>query len=299
MSKLSGTVIGKDDLIDFLDKCSDLSFEIKTLKSLSDKGFKCDHSGTYDDPATKKPRQFDIRATLNDHRSFLRLAVECKNVRDNFPLLISCMPRRREEAFHEIVFSVTSRKYVLGNRPNPIVPALLPVSRSIRLTHDRTFYKFGEPVGKACDQVGKNPNGEITANDAGIYEKWSQSLSSADDLVLESCYDGSYRTKDVALSLVFPVLVVPNGRLWMTSFDEHGGRTADPFQIDRCSYFVNRDYYHRSVSGGDRLTLSHLEIVTTNGLVKFIDEVTHKLTWNYRTFPWEDIDELVPDVQRL
>jgi hypothetical protein len=91
------------DLINFLDTQSDFAFELKTLKILNENGFCCEHGGTYHDPVTRKPRQFDIRATKVWQDLCMQLAVECKNLSDSSPLLILCVPRSPAEAFHEVV----------------------------------------------------------------------------------------------------------------------------------------------------------------------------------------------------
>lgn len=105
MVKRSSHVVGHTDLREYLGNHSDFSFEIRVLNSLVKCGFACEHGGTYDDPVTQKPRQFDIRATQCFGNRFVRLAVECKNIRDASPLLVSCVPRAPEDAFHEIVAS--------------------------------------------------------------------------------------------------------------------------------------------------------------------------------------------------
>ena len=120
--------------------------------------------------------------------------------------------------------------------------------------------------------------------------KWSQALSSADELTYFACNDGSERTGDVALSLVFPVVVVPDGRLWVTDYDNNGNRTIDPQLADRCSFFVDRSYYHRSPSGGDQVTLSHLEFVTVTGLAALVADVCGSDANLDKTFPKEVVD---------
>lgn len=201
------------------------------------------------------------------------------------------MPRREEEAFHEIVLSVDPERQPIEPRPNPYIPAMLRSSKNARLTGEHTIYKAGEPVGKSCDQVGRSGQGEITSGDSGIYEKWAQALSSADDLTYLACSDGSDRTGSIALSLVFPVVVIPEGRLWRVSYDAQGARLGDPEQTDRCSYFVGRDYYHPSPAGGDGLTISHLEFVTVKGLWQFIDDLCGDEAKIGRTFPLDHVAE--------
>jgi hypothetical protein len=154
MAKLKSDPIGQADLLAYLASQSDFSFELQVLKALRDTGLACEHGGTYDDPTTNKPRQFDIRATKNIGRRFLRLAVECKNLRTNYPLLAFCVPRRTEEAYHEIIRSVTSSMASrLAGRQMP--GAIIPVSWNIPMQGAKSIYKPGDPVGKACAQVGR------------------------------------------------------------------------------------------------------------------------------------------------
>ena len=266
MAKLKPDPITHADFIDFLDGHSDFAFEVKTLNALIGLGFTCDHAGTYDDPSTQKPREYDIRATRQIGKRFLRLAVECKNLRTNFPLLISCLPRRTDEAFHEVVYSVSSNRkafQAFGGR-----------SKTFRIAGADSLYPAGDPAGKSCDQVGRsNHNGEIISGDSGVYDKWAQALSSADELTYLACSDGEARTGDIAYSLVFPLVVVPDGRLWWTLYHTDGSRVSDPEPTDRCSYFVNRPYVHRNPPGDDRLVISHLEFVTSNGLLELVHDL--------------------------
>ncbi len=60
MAKLKTDPITPADLVEFLNTTSDFGFEIKVMKVLAGLGFKLKHGGTYIDPVTEKPRQFDI-----------------------------------------------------------------------------------------------------------------------------------------------------------------------------------------------------------------------------------------------
>jgi hypothetical protein len=99
MAKLKPGAVTQADLIEYLDSYAVFSFEVGVLKALTELEFSCDHAGSYTDRATRKDREFDIRATKEFGKCFLRLAVECKNLRENFPLLVSCLPRREEDPF--------------------------------------------------------------------------------------------------------------------------------------------------------------------------------------------------------
>src|SRR5579864_2142597 len=103
MAKLKPDPITANDLADFATTNSDFGFEMQVLSRLRAEGFTCSHVGTYRDPVTDKMRQFDIRGSVDCGDSTLALAVECKNLRPNNPLLLSAVPRISAEAFHELL----------------------------------------------------------------------------------------------------------------------------------------------------------------------------------------------------
>lgn len=285
MAKLKTEAVAQSDLIEYLEQYSDFSFEVRVLKDLIGIGFSCEHAGIYTDRTTGKDREFDIRATKDYGKRYLRLAVECKNLRENYPLLISCLPRRREEAFHDIMISVNPEKIPLEEPSRPYMRAMLRESKTIRLEGELSVYKVGDPVGKTCGQVGRDTNGAIISGDSDVYARWSQALGSAADLTYRATRDGMERTGDVALSLVFPLLVVPNGRLWVAQFDDAGVCTSPPTQADRCSYFVDVEYRHKTLTVSDSQRISHMEFVTENGLLAFVDELCGTDDRVARTFP--------------
>jgi hypothetical protein len=295
MAKLKPEAITQADLIEYLDSYSDFSFEVGVLKKLIGLGFSCEHAGSYSDRATGKDREFDIRALKVFGKLFLRFAVECKNLRENYPLLVSCLPRREEEAFHDIIVSVNPEKLQLEEPPRVYSRAMLTESKAIRLKGEHSLYKVGQPVGKTCDQVGRGINGEIVSGDSDVYSKWSQALASAADLTHRATCDAMERTGDLALSLVLPILVVPNGRLWMVQFDETGARTSPPTQVERCSYFVNLSYWHNTGFGQSGQDISHLEFVTENGLFAFIDELCGTDERVAETFPVDHVQERIAE----
>ena len=101
--RLRTEAVVEQDLQEYLNGYSDFSFEIRALKMLRDHRIDCEHGGYYEDPVTGKPRQFDIRARVKNaaDKRVLRMAVECKNLRENFPLLVSCVPRQADEALKD------------------------------------------------------------------------------------------------------------------------------------------------------------------------------------------------------
>lgn len=292
MAKLKHDLVTKTDLMDYLTGESDFSFEVSTLRSLVKDGFSCDHGGTYIDPVTQKPRAFDIRAVKHFDNRHLRLAVECKNIRPYYPLLVSCVPRRDEEAFHEIIYSVDPERFPI--RGHDDVPGMSIRCNNFLLGGDQTIYKVGEPVGKSCVQVGRLPSKELSYSDTDIYDKWAQALNSADDVVDLAFSDGE-RQHRVALTLVFPIVVVPNGSLWRCEYDADGTLVVEPQPVDHCSFFVGREYDDSHALQPENVTLSHVDFLTSDGLLTFTKGLCDKLD---DTFPWKFLKEATKKLHR-
>ncbi len=180
MAKLKTDPITAADMVEFLDYSSDFGFELQVLNALVSLGFQCDHGGTYTDPVTERPRQYDIRATKIFHNCFIRMALECKNLRDNCPLLISCLPRSPEANYNDIYASARDDgpsffpRKTTATFSHPIGA----VAKAVRLRGDSSLYQLSTPVGKSSAQVGRDMNGNITSNDSDVYEKWAQAIAS-------------------------------------------------------------------------------------------------------------------------
>lgn len=286
MAKLKTDQIEQVDLLEYLNSYSDFSFELGVLKMLRERGIECEHGGHYEDPVTNKSREFDIRAKKTIKRWRIRAAIECKNIRENFPVLISCVPRHEQEAYHQIalVSEPTSDSTMIAHSMHQSRAKTL----SIREQH--SMYKALEPVGKSTVQVGRAIDNTISANDNELYEKWGQCLSSIKDLVNDVYWDGGGKEAENFLySAVIPFVVVPNGRLWMVSYDENGNRVCDPTPTDRCSCFVNKDYKMGTKMASARMWLSHVEIVTFDGLRSFVDRYLVTEEGMAKVFPTEGV----------
>jgi hypothetical protein len=275
MARLNTTQITHTDIAEYLATSSDFAFELSVLKQLSDLGFECEHGGTYSDPVTKKDRAFDIRATKRfGHYCFLRLAVECKNVRDNFPLLVHCVPRIDAESFHSVCLAVEPSRHPLERPQSLDIPAYRARCENIAFRRDSSIYRPHKPTGKACVQVGRSEKGDIVSTDSDLYDKWSQALASADDLIHQSAFAAESHTKQYAVSLVFPLLVLPQDRLWTVQHDAEGNLTSGPTQTDRCSYYVNKTYYPEGSNCQNPYAISHIDFLTTTGLTSFVQGLT-------------------------
>ncbi len=252
MNSSSPAELSVDEIQMFLDNYSDFAFEVSVLNRLRNAGFDCLHSGTYEDPLKQKVREFDIRATYEaSATATLRLAVECKNLRKDFPLLIHRLPRRSNEAWMDVVWSFDDR----GSTPP------FERGRAIRLSDSASPYSTGDFVGKATDQIRRKGKSDLSSNDSGVFEKIAQALNSAYDLLHRAHYS-SLEKHAGHWSIVIPVLVVPNGSLWVADYGQEGTLLSPPYKTSHVQYFVGREYQF----GGTRVevtrnySLSHIEI---------------------------------------
>ena len=141
----------------------------------------------------------------------------------------------------------------------------LPYAKVVRHVGGRSIYHAGDFVAKTLTQVGREDNGNLKSGDDGVYDKWSQALASADELV--SLAEDGYQTKRL-LTFVVPVLVVSDGTLWVADYSEDGRETKDPVQIDESVLFVGREY-----GGRISYTISHLHILTKSRVSSFFDRL--------------------------
>lgn len=253
MVRLADDQITAADLQRYIQSYSDFAFEIAALKVLADAGYSCRHAGTYEDPVSKKTREFDIRAQFDvpvagEEPTFIRLAVECKNVRPNYPMILHRVPRTQSESFIDVVRSTAPggmRLYAHGE--------------SIRLRDTRSPYAIGEYVAKSADQVGKRLDGEIQAADYDVFDRINQASHSAHDLLYASHYAAAHIGGSV-ISVVIPMLVVPDGRLWAVDYDNSGRIVGGPAQIRHAAYFLDREWSIGGAADRKSYSLSHLDI---------------------------------------
>jgi len=253
MAKLSLNPITIQDLQDFVSNNSDFAFEMNVLHWLRNNGFSCQHSATYRDPVTNKLRQFDIRAEVTSGTHTLALAVECKNFRPNFPLLISTLPRTEAEAFHSFIH--------FRSKPSNSFDAVA--------VNPSTVYRPNHAVGKTTDQVGREDHSkELVSNDEQAFDKISQAINVCRDFVDRFASEVS----NVAKRIIVPVLVVPSGMLWQVHYDTIGQISVQPRQVNHLNLFLNSPWEAKSPYG-DQFTyrISHLEIVAFDGLGDAVD----------------------------
>src|SRR5689334_16242749 len=104
MPRLRESPILTSDLEEYLQARDDFALEMHVYKLARDLRFSVSHGGTYNDPVTRKARQYDIRAIAQNGEHCVALAIECKSLKPSYPLLISQIPRTERESYHCIIF---------------------------------------------------------------------------------------------------------------------------------------------------------------------------------------------------
>jgi hypothetical protein len=144
---MSENEIGPDQIIEWLDSQSDFTLEMQVFSHTQSLGFHAEHGGTYEDPVTKRPRQFDVRAIARNgtqNKCSIKLAVECKALSSEFPLVIQRSQRSPNESFHEIFHAHKRGHFDHKGEPIPsttIIPGLLPDARILRTKSESSLYR--------------------------------------------------------------------------------------------------------------------------------------------------------------
>lgn len=266
MAKARKDPIALNDIEEFVNESSDFDFELKVVEKLARLGFECQHSGLYDDPVTGKGRQFDIQARYPVENRRVLMSLECKNIRENSPLLVSCVPRAESENFHEIILSVAEKEEKGPNGTR--LPHLTFEKTARRRVSDSELYPSNKRVAKSVDQVARSASGEFIKTNSDVHDKVSQAIHSAYSLVKESATH--YVRENHHMHFVLPVLVLPDDRLWEVTYNSDGTRHGKIQRVSHASYWVNRHWVVDAVLGEIGYQITHLEIVTFSNLHDFI-----------------------------
>jgi len=240
--------------------------------------------GTYVDPISGKARQFDFRWRYQSGRFGLSLAIECKNVSPDSPVVISGRERSESEAFHELV---ESRKggHFRTNRGNIFMDvAAVRVIR--RVTRNASVYFPQAFVGKSLLQLKKKDGKYIRTRDTEIYEKWSQALASGVDLVDAAGRNATAAGNQHVFTFVIPVVVLPDDTLWKVEYDVNGKITQGPQPSNEIEFFVGHKV-SPPVELGDSsepYVFSHLHFVTFTGFATLLLKITSDEEWSGSAF---------------
>lgn len=252
--------ITKADLEEFIKTQDDFALELYAYSLARNFGFTATHAGSYTDRLTSKTRQFDVRASRACGRNFhVHFAIECKCLRPSFPLLISQIPRLPAESYLEVL-RANGNKYT--HPPVAVTPKI------VRLDGVKSLYLPNQYVGKALTQVGFNTNGNgFSKGDSEVFDKWGQAIASASELIVNAT---SLHQEE---SIILPVLVVPDGTLWIANYAEEGSLQEGPTQVNEVQFFIgNQQKFEKNPIFS--YTISHLHVVTKSGLNNLLQRFT-------------------------
>jgi hypothetical protein len=256
--------ITADAIAAFLDARDDFDLELFAVRLLKARGWDAHHRGTYTDPVTEKPRQYDVwaRAQFPLHCDML-MAVECKSLAVEFPLLLSRV-RNEVDSDHDLLKNVIRPQ--IGDTASTIENS---ATSRLRL------YAAADMVGKAITQVRWHENGKkLIASDSDTYDKWSQCLAAATRLVRMATAQPGPDDGQPRYTFVMPVLVVSNDTLWVVDYDENGMRSK-PTKKDAALLYVDRHQNLETRTGNTApYHLSHLHIYTRKGFVELLRELS-------------------------
>ncbi len=263
MSQPKETSPSAEAILDEWNSRSGFALEMRAMKALRRLGFECMHGLTYSDPTTKTDRQFDLRVTRVRGNTCMRLAVECKDITPQCPLVFGRIPRDITEAGHQLVVS-TEQDLDTSGIPKGV--ALERHAMAVDQVADESMYAARDLVAKGYMQVGgKQKNGPDE-----LYSRLAQAIASASDHVDEAHED--YRRTETAscMTFILPLVVVPDGRLWAIDHDEDGNRVKGPLPVDAIEYAI-----HKMIPGpllnGSPYRVTHLEVVTEHGLARRLE----------------------------
>jgi hypothetical protein len=235
-----------------------------------------EHGGTYKDRVTGKPRQFDFRCSLRKENAMVSLAVECKNLSSEAPLVMSGTWRRKEEAFHDLIESRTAE----FRTESLLFVGLSSTTR--RSEGERSFYAPKKFVGKSLLRLKPSKSIFIAVPDADIYDRWSQALASAIDLTSKACdLSKEFRSPNVFCAVI-PVVVVANDALWAVVYDDKGEMLDEPKSVKSCELYVGRAIRlsEEPKAFSHQFTFSHVHFFTLSGFDSFLDRmVTNEKAW--------------------
>jgi hypothetical protein len=264
--------ISGQDLRRYLETQDDFALELEAYRHAKGFGFKASHGGLYDDAVMKKRRQYDVRASYEQRNETIELTIECKSLDPTYPLLVQRVPRPRDESFHQIMRSRESVAPPTGTSREPQGW----VGAGLYEMFGTHLYDSGQHVGKSLMRVKVDGNGFTTA-ESEIHDKYTQALSSMDELVQVGTQ--AFRARNAhGLSRAFlPILVISDGALWVADYDASGRLMGDPRpELDETRFYLGWDYElynHQNPIAPAIFTITHFHIMTRRRLPEFLREI--------------------------
>lgn len=203
------------------------------------------HGEAYEDPKLQKTRQFDFRCQLVAGRQNISLAVECKNLNPDLPLVICGRARTDRESCHSVISHETV------------------VVKTSKVRGSSSIYKPHDFVGKSVLRLKTKERKLCSEGDSEIYDRWAQALASSHDLVLDAA------RKPNSITFIMPMVVVPNGSLWTVCYNGNGDIEGEPKQVNQCEFHVA----HKIGVYNTFYLVTHIHFLTLDGLKETITKL--------------------------
>ncbi len=253
--------ITADHIAEYLSSRDDFDLELTAYRAFREHGWNAQLGGMYPDPLQPKHRQYDVRAHAviwPEAHCEMRIAVECKNLSVEFPLVVSRVPCVVEESQHCVIRTWIRRE--IGD---------LTVEISESDPNRLQLCPVGSPIGKSLTQIRVDGK-RLVASDSDTYDKWIQAIASAAQLAELGARSQAPAPDNEAFTFVMPALLVADKTLWVVDYSEDGTRAA-PAQVDEALYFVDRSHEIAHRYGPRIYHMRHLFIYTQAGFARMLN----------------------------
>lgn len=133
------------------------------------------------------------------------------------------------------------------------------------------------PDGVQLARVKAAEGGGFTASDSDIYEKYTQALSSMDELVQATAAELRPRHARVLSRGFLPILLVSDAALWIADYSASGQLITDPrLEADETTFYLGWNYELHNLLDPIHpatFTISHFHVMTRRRLPKFLEEI--------------------------
>ena len=277
MAKLSQKHITIADIEEYQQNESSFALELRTLEIMKSLGFSCQHGGLYTDEATKKTREFDIRATrdftfdFDEHSTYVvnySLAIECKALGKHYPLVLSTIPSPESEMFVSVLMSAPQEimKRWFPPQGQFYTTMDIPSGMITRVLLPECLFSAKQYVGKSLTQIGKDEQGQFKTEDREVYDKWTQAISSLHEMI-DIQLDTGEKNNGICLGVSFPMVVVPDECLYTAQYSDNGQLGEIKPALEALYYVGIKHRFHNLtyIEGEEHIT-PHLLFVTESRL---------------------------------
>ena len=221
---------------------------------------------------TNRRRQYDVRASHENGKKRIDLTIECKSLDPTYPLLVQRVPRPGNESFHQTMLSRGSiASHGTASEPQHWAGAGL---FKMFGTH---LYDSQKQVGKSMKRIKVAAEG-FSATDSDVYEKYTQALTSMNEVVQSAARElRPQRAAPGLLRAFLPIVLVSDGALWVADYSASGQLIGDPrVEADETTFYLGWNYELPNPQAPAHpaiFTISHLHIMTRYQFPRFLAEI--------------------------